>query len=228
MITTSLKARTVRLDGQPPNLINEAGENGLLWREASGGIAGNGVAMRIDLPGGLADLDSVREAVRLLGTIEAEDEVGLPGCGPVAIGALPFDRTAPACLVVPHRVVGRYGSHSWVTTISPAEEDEIRARPEGSLPDHFTLASTMSHEDWKAVVAGALDAIKREEFRKVVLARRVEITSNRPFDVTDVLSRLEALYPSCMVFSVNGFIGASPELLVRRQGLAVESHPLAG
>jgi menaquinone-specific isochorismate synthase len=86
----------------------------------------------------------------------------------------------------------------------------------------------MSHGDWKGVVAQALDAIKREEFRKVVLARRVEITSNRPFVLGEVLSRLEALYPSCMVFSVNGFVGASPELLIRRDGRQVESHPLAG
>ena len=237
MITTSLKARTVRLNGPPPNLIQEAGENGLLWREAQAGMAANGAAMRIDLPGGLADLDGVRDAVRLLKIIEVDDEVGLPGCGPVAIGALPFDRTSPAHLLVPRRIVGRRGSEAWLTTIGPTRDDDHVGHgdgdagptpPEGSPPDHFTLASMMSHEDWKAVVAGALDAIKRSEFRKVVLARRVEITSNRPFVITDVLSRLEALYPSCMVFSVNGFIGASPELLVRRQGLAVESHPLAG
>ncbi|MGO9657725.1 MAG: isochorismate synthase MenF, partial [Acidimicrobiales bacterium] len=36
------------------------------------------------------------------------------------------------------------------------------------------------------------------------------------------------LYPSCAVFHVEGFIGASPETLVRRTGRDVLSHPLAG
>jgi menaquinone-specific isochorismate synthase len=165
---------------------------------------------------------------RALGRIDVEDEVGLPGCGPVAIGALPFDRGARAQLIVPRRIVGRRGPDAWITTIEPGSGSEIPSRSEGSSPDHFTLASSMSHTDWKAVVTGALDAIKRDEFRKVVLARRVEITSNRPFVITEVLSRLAALYPSCMVFSINGFVGASPELLIRRYGTTVESHPLAG
>jgi menaquinone-specific isochorismate synthase len=225
---TTLKATTVRLDGPLPHLISESGETGLLWRESGGGLAGNGVAMRIDLPAGLADVESVRDAIRLLNTIDVEDEVGLPGCGAVAIGALPFDPIAPAHLIVPRRVVGRSGSEAWITTIEPGSGEDTPTVALGSPPDQFTLTSSMPHADWQAVVAGALDAIKRSEFRKVVLARRVEITSNRPFITTDVLSRLEALYPSCMLFSVNGFVGASPELLIRRHGLTVESHPLAG
>jgi menaquinone-specific isochorismate synthase len=39
---------------------------------------------------------------------------------------------------------------------------------------------------------------------------------------------LRSLYPSCLVFSIDGFLGASPELLLRRRGDFVESHPLAG
>ena len=62
----------------------------------------------------------------------------------------------------------------------------------------------------------------------MVLARCVDVRANRPFVVADVLARLRALYPSCMVFSVDGFIGASPELLIRRHGDRVTSHPLAG
>jgi isochorismate synthase len=35
-------------------------------------------------------------------------------------------------------------------------------------------------------------------------------------------------YPSCMLFAVGGFVGASPELLVARTGDLVRSHPMAG
>jgi menaquinone-specific isochorismate synthase len=54
------------------------------------------------------------------------------------------------------------------------------------------------------------------------------VTANRPFVTSDVLSRLLALYPTCMVFRVDGFLGASPELLIERRGAHVASHPLAG
>src|SRR6202023_3365331 len=59
-------------------------------------------------------------------------------------------------------------------------------------------------------------------------AREVAVEANRPIIVGEVLRRLRALYPSCMVFSIEGFVGASPELLVSRRGRTVRSHPLAG
>jgi menaquinone-specific isochorismate synthase len=43
-----------------------------------------------------------------------------------------------------------------------------------------------------------------------------------------VLGRLRALFPSCTTFLVDGFVGASPEVLVRRTGSALFAHPLAG
>ena len=235
MTSSGLRARTVALT-EKPDLLAEAGESGYLWREEQGGIAATGVATRVDLPGGLRDTAAMSALLEGLAGIEAQDDVGLPGSGPVVTGALPFDPAAPGHLVIPQRVVGWRGDRGWITTISPIPRDgragawkaEGPVRPSGSPPDQFSLTSSMPHADWKAVVANAVDAIKRGEMRKVVLARRVDITGNRPFVISDVLARLQALYPSCMIFSAEGFLGASPELLIRRTGDAVESHPLAG
>jgi isochorismate synthase len=47
-------------------------------------------------------------------------------------------------------------------------------------------------------------------------------------DVASVVRRLRHGYPSCFVFSVEGFVGASPELLVSRTGDVVRSQPMAG
>jgi menaquinone-specific isochorismate synthase len=77
-------------------------------------------------------------------------------------------------------------------------------------------------------VAGAVARIDDGALGKVVLARRIDVTANRPFVTSDVLSRLLALYPTCMIFRVDGFLGASPELLIERRGTHVASHPLAG
>ena len=61
-----------------------------------------------------------------------------------------------------------------------------------------------------------------------MLAREVLIEADTPFDVRDIVRRLRAQQPGCFVYASDGFVGASPELLVRRTGDDVESRPVAG
>jgi menaquinone-specific isochorismate synthase len=226
-------ARTVALD-DPPELLEVAGDAGLLWRDEEGGIAATGAAFRLDFPDGIGDEAAVCQAGEALRAITVTDEVGLPGCGPVAIGALPFDRAAPGTLVVPRRIVGRSGRTGWLTTVDRAgayglADEPLRLkRSSAEPPDEFTLTPSLAQSEWKSLVAATVELIAARQFDKVVLARAIDIVANRPFVVSDVLARLIALYPSCMVFSVDGFIGASPELLIRRHGDRVTSRPLAG
>jgi menaquinone-specific isochorismate synthase len=223
-----MRAITRALD-TVPDLLAEAGEDGLLWRGEHGGIAGTGTALHIELAGGLADPRSVASVGESLASIAVDDAVNVPGTGPVAIGALPFDPTQRGHLVVPRRLVGRWGDTAWVTTIEGGESVAESARLEpGVSPDEFTLNASMTHTEWQETVARAVDAIGAGELQKVVLARRVDIGANRPFVVSEVLERLASLYPSCMIFSVERFLGASPELLICKQGDAVDSLPLAG
>jgi menaquinone-specific isochorismate synthase len=226
-------ARTVALS-DPPDLLEIAGDADLLWRDEHGGIVGAGEAFRIEFPQGIADRHAVRRAGEALRAVTVDDEVGLPGCGPVALGALPFDPTAAGSLVVPTRIIGRRADRAWLTTVEPAgpvpacERGAPATRAGGEPPDEFTLTPSLTHSEWKALVAATVERIAAHEFEKVVLARRIDIAANRPFVIGDVLARLVALYPSCMVFSVDGFVGASPELLIGREGTVVLSHPLAG
>jgi menaquinone-specific isochorismate synthase len=62
----------------------------------------------------------------------------------------------------------------------------------------------------------------------VVLARQVLVESDQPLDVHAILLRLRASFGSSYRYSIGGFVGASPELLVARAGDVVRSHPLAG
>ena len=175
-------------------------------------------------------------------TLEALQAIESPGDaavhGPVVVGALPFDSTAPAELTVPS-VVAIDNDHLRVlVVVAPsAEIDQLLfdplasfdAAPEPSTPpDHFELTSVRSHESFKALVADAVASIGAGAFEKVVLAREVAVLGNRPFLPSDLLARLRALYPSCLTFSLDHFVGASPELLCRRAASVVTSHPLAG
>jgi menaquinone-specific isochorismate synthase len=225
-LTRTLAARTVPLGTGRPDLAAVASAGGVLLERDGTGLAGRGVAARIDLPGGLADPQAGVVVAAALAAIEGRDEVGAPGCGPVAVAALPFDPYAPASLVVPALLVGTDGTQSWLTTVGPAAPD-----PEPwptAVPDAFTLTPPVSHRDWCALVERAVAAIRDGRFDKVVLAREVVVDANAVIHVGSVLERLRALYPSCVVFSVDGFVGASPELLVSRRGATVRSHPLAG
>ncbi|WP_437520907.1 isochorismate synthase [Sorangium sp. So ce726] len=230
-----LVARTFRLDADtlaklPGGVSSLMGDGARVWLHPGTQLVAHGVAARLELPHGIeGGVAWIKEA---LASIEAADAVGRPGCGPVALGALPFDRAEPAALVVPAQIVGAApDGTAWVTTIgegaAPAPHLE-RAEGHRRSPDSFTLRSALPHEEWCGRVARAVADIQQGALSKVVLARAVDVEANRPIVVEEVLRRLTALYPSCAIFHVDGFLGASPELLLSRRGRAVSSHPLAG
>ena len=242
-----LVARTRELELPPggrPDLIAAAGESGLLWSSAGSGFAGLGTALRLELPDGLADPEGARIVTEALGAIA--DPSGT-GSGALALGALPFDRAAPGELVVPSALLAFDGERARITTVTERGGDSgeraellagelvaaasLSSRDGGHwpvAPDGFELRSSRPHREWVAAVAEAVEAVERGELDKVVLARRVEVLANAPLPTGQILERLAALYPTCMLFRVGSFLGASPELLVSRRAATVTSHPLAG
>lgn len=217
---SSLTARTVAVAAGDVDLLAFAGDDGVLFEREGAGLAGRGVALRLDPA-------TAMNALTAMGSV---DEVGRPGCGPVAIGALPFRGDGAGSLVVPRVVLGRApDGTAWRTTVEdgrplPGPGTPKRRHP----PDEFRLTAARPHDEWLDVIATAVDAISAGRLHKVVLARVVLVEANRPILPVDVLGRLRSLYPSCMLFSVEGFVGASPELLVARSGDGVRSQPMAG
>ncbi len=61
-----------------------------------------------------------------------------------------------------------------------------------------------------------------------MLAREILVEADEPLDPVTILDRLRRTYPGCMISSIDGMVGASPELLVSRRGEVVRSHPMAG
>jgi isochorismate synthase len=235
---TALLARTRRLDADV-DLLHFAGRDGMLFERGRSGVAGRGCAARVPWPGGdpVAAARSVAEA---LAGIAVDDEVRLPGCGPVAFGSLPFTPGAPSELVVPAVVAGRADDGTrWTTTVTPAGRGADTEAP-GSLTSagsdggplasvrRFTVTAQREPEDWCALVERATKAMAGGTLHKVVLARQIDIAADRPIDRLAVLERLRSAYPGCHIVSVAGFVAASPELLVSVAGDIVRSHPMAG
>ncbi len=82
------------------------------------------------------------------------------------------------------------------------------------------------------MIDDALARIRAHELEKVVPMTLCRFFAGRSLDARRALDRLGALYPECARFAFQReeavFLGASPERLVEKRGLAVESDALAG
>ena len=172
---------------------------------------------------------------RIVARAVVRDEVRAPGSGPVVFGSVPFaDGSAePAVFIVPEVVVGHRSGRWWLTTTGidphlPAglpPPPATRPRP----PLGVTFADgALSPARWALAVAEAVGRITDGDLDKVVLARDLLVHAAAPVDPRWVLQSLAARYDNTWVFSVGGLLGATPELLVRRDRGLVTSRVLAG
>jgi len=212
-----MHAVTVPLDTDL-DLNDVARGDGYLFVRDGVGFAGRGVAARVP-----AD-----EAVAFLAEIDHDDLVGGTN-GPIALGALPFLPGAAGDLVVPQVVVGkRSDGRRWITTIDEADVDLFGSSEPSPAAASYTITPGVDVDHYLAAVAEARDAVRAGRMDKAVIARPITVTADQPIDVHAVLRRLKATFGSSHRFSVDGLIGASPELLVAVDGDEVTSFPLAG
>jgi isochorismate synthase len=203
------------------DLNDLAGGDGVLFVRDGVGIAGRGVAARM----------TPEAAAEALSSMEHLDHVG--GKSPIALGWVPFRPDAGGGeMVIPSLLVGKSADGSnWVTTIVGGDEPpphlSALQRP-APRAQAFTVAPLTPIERYLGAVSAARDAVRSGRLTKAVIAREVEVSSDEPIDVHAVLLRLRASFGSSHRYSIDGLIGASPELLVSVDGPVVRSHPLAG
>jgi salicylate biosynthesis isochorismate synthase/menaquinone-specific isochorismate synthase len=157
-----------------------------------------------------------------------------------------------AQLVLPEMSILRRGERAWLTLCAAVEPDTgtatayverlerrlARLAP-SSMPlidPHPTrpprVAGAAPPEHYEGAVARAVELIARGDVRKVVLAREVRVHAAQPLEPAAVFGALRDVFPSCFTYCVGhgeaAFIGASPELLVRRDGARAQTVALAG
>lgn len=163
------------------------------------------------------------------------DEVSRPGTGPVVFGSFPFSdsSTAPGVLVVPEVVVGCRDGAWWVTTVGTAGQlppiPELSPGPAPASPAGVTFADgALGPDEWGSAVVDAVGRINRGDLDKVVLARDLYARASGRIDPRFLLTHLAERYPRTWSFAVDGLVGATPELLLRREHGLVTSRVLAG
>jgi isochorismate synthase len=158
---------------------------------------------------------------------------------------------APAQLTLPEVSIRRQRGEARLTVNVVAQGDEapealverVDRRLAGLVPAGMPLldpdpvesarvASAAPPEHFEEAVRRAAERIAAGEMDKVVLAREVRVHAPRPIDAAAVYGALREAFPSCYCYLVAGrdatFLGASPELLVRRDGQRAQTVALAG
>jgi menaquinone-specific isochorismate synthase len=211
-----MRAITERLE-RPLDLVGFAAGDGCLFVRENVGIAGRGVAGRVSR-------DHVGPT---LAAIERGGDPSAPP--PLAFAALPFLPGAAGEFIVPAVTVRREADgRGWVTRVDGADDSLHTAPPPPARGGCFTLRPGFAPDAFQAAVVAARDLVRAGDLVKVVLARDVFVEADRPIDIHAVLARLRASYATSHIYCVDGFVGASPELLVARHGEIVRAHPLAG
>ncbi|MGM1065168.1 isochorismate synthase [Saccharothrix sp. Mg75] len=199
----------------------------LSWVRDGSGLVGWGEAARFEASGPDRFAAADRWWAEFTASLDVDDELGVPGSGPVAFASMAFsDRPGRSVLVVPEVVVGRRGGHTWTTTVGAPRHHGVRPvrRPTGVRYADGELPVTAYREAVRAAVA----RMRAGELDKVVLAHDLLAVADEPIDHRFVLAGLAERYPECWVYAVDGLIGATPELLLRRTGSVVDSRVLAG
>jgi salicylate biosynthesis isochorismate synthase/menaquinone-specific isochorismate synthase len=158
---------------------------------------------------------------------------------------------APAQLVMPEVALARRGDEarmSVTASVLPREDPEaVLARVDARLaelrpatmpmldPDPVEaarVASAAPAQHFESAVARAVERIAAGDVEKVVLAREVRVHAPQAIDPAPVYDGLRAGFPACFCYLVGTpeltFLGASPELLARREGQRVQTVALAG
>ena len=167
-------------------------------------------------------------------------------------GATPeWSSLDPAQFVLPELSLSRQGAEARLTANVAARPDdtaealvdtalarvgELRATAMPLLDpdpvDRAKVAGAAPPSHYEEAVSRAVERIRRGELQKVVLAREVRVHAAADIDPAPVLDALRAVFPACYCYCVGSpdlaFVGASPELLLRRDGARAQTVALAG
>lgn len=164
-----------------------------------------------------------------LETFSISNSVHGSGTGPVLFTSFSFDRNEESVAVIPRVIVGKKGDNSWITWIGEGPQPLLADIAPDYVQQNFEWQQgTLTEQQWETRVAQAIAKIDKSEIDKVVLARDLIATTQSEIDVRPILNKLSKHYPATWVFSVDGLIGATPELLLRLSRGMVTSRVLAG
>jgi len=112
---------------------------------------------------------------------------------------------------------------------------EILSEPtKVSLPKitNSTGQTPKDKKKWKLLINEALNQINEDHIKKIVLARKIELTLSEELNITKAIEELKRDYPNCRLFAYHKgkstFFGATPELITKLSGGKIHIDAIAG
>jgi menaquinone-specific isochorismate synthase len=163
------------------------------------------------------------------------DDVQVTGTGAFAFASFGFRaQPTPSILIVPRIVIGKTDGKNWITTsdgtdplaaLAEIKRPHAAPSPIGAIE---ISSGSVSEQSWGKIVDDLVNKINRGDIDKVVLARDLNVTSANQIDVRLILENLSTTFSDCWAYYVDGLIGATPEMLLRKRGNEIISRVLAG
>ncbi len=158
---------------------------------------------------------------------------------------------SPALFILPHYQLVCAGGRTYMTINALVGEDDDLAESLAGIQEALliqvdapplghvralgrpALRYPMSPEMWRTIINSATRAIHDGRLEKVVLSRVCELRFDEAIDGTAALDYLNDSYGDCFRFLFepcphHAFFGATPELLVRKEGARATTMALAG
>lgn len=181
-----------------------------------------GCFMRLDCPAEDGANVQGNLQTRLRDAFERAGKQGIEK--PIVVGAIPFDTRQPSALFIPL---------SWQAFSRPQRQQAASQSRAATQPGITARKAIPEQDKFMEMVAHAAAATSGPDIDKVVLSRLIDIETDAPIDIPALLNRLIAQNPASFNFHVplpdgSSLLGASPELLLRKNGETFSSLPLAG
>ena len=231
-----LQAHTVEIDDPGPLPALLPATDAYAWVRHGEGMVGWGEVVRHKA---VTVSDAEQWWTELCAGVEHDCAITAPpaGAGFLAFGSFVFDpanTAAQSALVVPETIIGRRQGRAWLTRIGTSPEAGppelvLDTGPAPEPPRDIAFADGgLSGPAWEAAVAEAVRRINAGELDKVVLARDLLANASNDIDPRWLVSRLAEQYSRCWTYLIDNLVGATPEMLVRREDGLVTSRVLAG
>lgn len=190
-----------------------------------------GVAKRIQLNNGLSALDPMDDLYTPSISAEISSEH-------LSIAAIPFDTRDPFEITIPELAL-IFSTQGLIEMSCPDHHEKASldllsdlVHREVEQPEYskmqYELLEVESAQTFIERVRTATQDIHSSDLNKVVLSKSLKVKTQGMLDRASVFQKLEHDRPSAYLFSIENFIGASPELVLELKDQNLRSFPLAG
>jgi menaquinone-specific isochorismate synthase len=223
---------TTELLGEHPPLLDIAvpgidDEEITSWVRGGDGLVGFGIHKRHTVSGPDRFAEARKWWRNSINEFDIRNNLHGAGTGPILFTSFSFDSSEESQLIIPKVVIGQRNGKSWITWIGDQSQPQLSRASDKKAPLHLSWSGS-NGDVWQERVARAIEKIKGDKLEKVVLARFTIATSDSKISARPILNYLSSEYPSTWIYSNDGIIGATPELLVRLSKSLITSRILAG